>query len=158
MQRNIRRNLLFVVSAVLLIGTSLIAVHLSARADLSQRVTLKGQFAPLVQQAHLLQAADANQQLNLSIGLQIRNQADLDSLLQAMYDPQSAQYHQYLTPGQFNQLFAPTSDQVRQVVDFLQSQRLIVISIAPNNLLIDATGTVAQVQKAFNTQVNIYRS
>ncbi|TMC80780.1 MAG: peptidase S53 [Chloroflexi bacterium] len=158
MQRNIRRNLLFVVSAVLLIGTSLIAVHLSARADLNQRVTLKGQFAPLVQQAHLLQAADANQQLNLSIGLKIRNQADLDSLLQAMYDPQSAQYHQYLTPDQFNQLFAPTSDQVQQVVSFLQSQGLAVTGIAPNNLLIDATGIVAQVQKAFDTQINTYQS
>src|SRR5437762_11956672 len=154
MQRNIRRNLLFVVSAVLLIGTSLIAVHVSARADLNQRVSLKGQFAPLVQQAHLLQATDANQQLNLSIGLKIRNRADLDSLLQAMYDPQSAQYHQYLTPDQFNQLFAPTSDQVQQVVSFLQSQGLAVTGIAPNNLLIDATGIVAQVQKAFDTQIN----
>ncbi len=158
MQRNIRRNLLFVVSAVLLIGTSLIAVHLSARADLNQRVTLKGQFAPLVQQAHLIQATDANQQLNLSIGLKIRNQADLDSLLQAMYDPQSAQYHQYLTPDQFSQLFAPTSDQVQQVVGFLQSQELTVTSVAPNNLLIDASGTVAQVQKAFDTQINTYQS
>src|SRR2546421_363949 len=158
MQRNIRRNLLFVVSAVLLIGTSLIAVHLSARADLNQHVTLKGQFAPLVQQAHLLQATDANQQLNLSIGLKIRNQADLDSLLQAMYDPQSAQYHQYLTPDQFNQLFAPTSDQVQQVVSFLQSQGLAVTGIAPNNLLIGATGIVAQVQKAFDTQINTYQS
>ena len=102
MQRNIRRNLLFAVTAILLLGTSLIAVRFSARADLNARVTLDGQFAPLVQQAHLLQAADGNQQLNLSIGLQVRNQADLDSLLQAMYDPQSAQYHQYLTPDQFN--------------------------------------------------------
>ncbi len=158
MQRNIRRNLLFVVSAVLLIGTSLIAVHLSARADLNQRVALKGQFAPLVQQAHLLQATDANEQLNLSIGLKIRNQADLDSLLQAMYDPQSAQFHQYLTPDQFNQLFAPTFDQAQQVVSFLQSQGLAVTGIAPNNLLIDATGTVAQVQKAFDTQINTYQS
>ena len=158
MQRNIRRNLLFVVSAVLLIGTSLIAVHLSARADLNQRVALKGQFAPLVQQAHLLQATDANQQLNLSIGLKIRNQADLDSLLQAMYDPQSAEYHQYLAPAQFNQLFAPTSDQAQQVVSFLQSQGLVVTGVAPNNLLIDATGIVAQVQKAFDTQINTYQS
>lgn len=158
MQPNIRRNLLFAVSALLLIGTSFIAVHLSARADLNQRVTLKGQFAPLVQQAHLLQPADANQQLKLSIGLKIRNQADLDGLLQAMYDPQSAQYHQYLTPDQFNQLFAPASDQVQQVVGFLQSQGLTITSVAPNNLLIDATGTVAQVQKAFDTQINTYQS
>src|SRR5436309_11496906 len=86
MQRNIRRNLLFVVTAIVLIGTSFIAVRLSVRADLNSRVTLAGQFAPLTHQAHLLQAADANQQLSLSIGLQIRNQAGLDNLLQAMYN------------------------------------------------------------------------
>src|SRR5437588_1500862 len=158
MQRNIRRSLLFAVTAILVIGTSLIAVHLSVRADLNSRVTLNGQFAPLVQQAHLLQTADANQQLNLSIGLQVRNQADLDSLLQAMYDPQSTQFHQYLTPGEFNQLFAPTSDQVQQVVAFLQSQGLTITSVAPNNLLIDASGSVAQVQKAFAIRINIYQS
>ncbi len=158
MQRNIRRSLLFAVTAILLLGTSLIAVRLSARADLNARVTLDGQFAPLVQQAHLLQAADGNQQLNLSIGLQLRSQADLDSLLQAMYDPQSTQFHQYLTPGEFNQLFAPTSDQVQQVVAFLQSQGLTITSVAPNNLLIDASGSVAQVQKAFAIRINIYQS
>ncbi len=75
-----------------------------------------------------------------------------------MYDPQSAQFHQYLTPDQFNQLFAPTSDQAQQVVSFLQSQGLAVTGVAPNKLLIDATGTVAQVQKAFDTQINTYQS
>ena len=116
MQRNIVRNLLFAMVAFLLIGTSLIAVRMAVHADLNQRVTLYGQAVPLVQQAHLLQAADVNQQLNLSIGLQPRNQADLDNLLSALYDPQAPQYHQFLTPDQFNQLFAPTSDQVQQVV------------------------------------------
>jgi len=129
------------------------AVH----ADLNQRVTLNGQAVPLVQQARLLQAADANQQLNLSIGLQLRNQSDLDNMLSAIYDPQSPQYHQYVTPEQFNQLFAPTSDQIQQVTAFLQSQDFTITSVAPNNLLIDATGTVAQAQQTFHTHINTYQ-
>src|SRR5205814_627450 len=96
-------------------------------------------------------------QVNLSVGLQMRNVADFDNLLQQLYDPQSAQYRQYLTPGQFKQLFAPTADQVQQVITFLQSQGLTVTSVAPNNLLIDATGSVAQAQRAFNTQINSYQ-
>jgi subtilase family serine protease len=157
MQRNIVRNVVFGMVALLLICASLIAVHMAVRANLDQRVTLYGQAVPLVKQARLLQAATTNQQLNLSIGLQLRNQADLDSLLNAIYDPQSLQYHQFLTPEQFNQSFAPTSDQVQQVVAFLQSQGLTITSIAPNNLLIDATGTVAQAQQTFNTQINTYQ-
>src|SRR5438270_5454655 len=157
MQRNIVLNLLFVMVALLLVGTSLIAVSIAVHADPHQRVTLYGQAVPLVQQARLLQAADANQQLNLSIGLRLRNQADLDSLLSAIYDPQSPQYHQYLTPDQFNQLFAPTPDQVKQVEAFLQSQGLTVTGVASNNLLIDAAGTVAQAQQTFKTKINTYQ-
>ncbi|GAC1657889.1 MAG: hypothetical protein NVS4B7_04080 [Ktedonobacteraceae bacterium] len=157
MQRNLVRNLLFTGTALLLIGTSLLAVRMSVHADLNARVALNGQIVPLVQQAQLLHAADVNQQVNLSIGLQMRNAADFDTLLQAIYNPQSAQYHHYLTPDEFKQSFAPTSDQVQLVVSFLESQSLSVTSVAPNNLLIDATASVAQAQQAFHTQINAYR-
>lgn len=158
MRRNLVRNLLFVVTAVLLLAASLFAMRTAAvRADQNQRVALSGQAVPLIQQAQLLQATNPNQQLNLSIGLQLRSSSALDSLLGALYDPQSPQYRQYLTSDQFNQLFAPTPDQVQQVVSFLQSQGLTVNSVAPNNLLIDASGSVAQVQQAFNVHISNYQ-
>src|SRR5579884_528069 len=156
MKRTLVRNLLSGVVAAALLGASLLTLHF-AHADSNQRVLLQNQTVPLVQQAQLLQAADANQQLNLSIGLQLRNADQLDALLAAMYDPQSPQYRQYLTPDQFNQLFAPTASDVQQVVSFLQGQGLTVTNVAPNNMLIDASGTVAQVQQAFGTQINNYR-
>src|SRR5579863_90945 len=158
MRRNIIRTVLFSATAIVLLAASFLALRIfSARADGSQPVTLSGQVAPLVQQAQVIQADDTSQQLNLSIGLQLQNQDQLDSLLSAMYDPQSATYHQFLTPDQFDQLFAPTPDQVQQVVTYLQSQGLTVTNVAPNNLLIDVSGTVAQVQQAFNTQINTYQ-
>lgn len=158
MRRNFIQTILFSATAIVLLAASFLTLRIfSARADGSQPITLAGQVAPLVQQAQMVQAVDANQQLNLSMGLQLQNQDQLDSLLSAMYDPQSATYHQFLTPDQFNQLFAPTSDQVQQVVTYLQSQGLTVIGVASNNLLIDVSGTVAQVQQAFNTQINTYQ-
>lgn len=159
MQRNIARNLLFGLTAFALIGASLLVMHIGSgvHADSSQPVALSEQVAPLVQQAHLLQAAGSNQSLNLSVGLQLRNPDVLDSFLNALSDPLSSQYHQYLTPDQFNQLFAPTPDEAQQVATYLQNQGFNVTSIASNNLLIDATGTVAQAQQAFSTQINIYR-
>ncbi|TMD52389.1 MAG: hypothetical protein E6I93_09715 [Chloroflexi bacterium] len=129
MQRNLVRNILFIVTSLLLISASLLAMRIVVRADQNQHNVLSGQVAPLIQQAQLLQAASPSQQLNLSIGLQLRNQANFDSLLSAIYDPQSLQYHQYLTPDQFTQLFAPTSDQVQQVVSFLQSQGLTITNL-----------------------------
>src|SRR6266536_1874584 len=158
MQRNFVRNVFFVVTSLMLIAVSLLAMRIVVRADQNQRTLLSGHTVPLIQQAHLVQAANLNQQLNLSIGMQLRNSSDLDSLLRAIYDPNSSQYHQYLSPDQFNQLFAPTTDQVQQVVLYLQSQGMTVTSVAPNNVLIDATATVAQVQQAFSVQINTYQA
>ncbi|HVB26145.1 MAG TPA: S53 family peptidase [Ktedonobacteraceae bacterium] len=159
MQRNIARNLLFGLTAFALIGASLLLMHtgLGVHANPNSPVALSKQTVPLVQQSHMLRAADANQPLNLSIGLQLHNQDELDSLLNALYDPRSSQYHQYVTPEQFSQLFAPTPDEVRQVTTYLHSHGLTVTHIASNHLLIDASGTVAQAQQAFSTQINIYR-
>ncbi len=158
MRRNFVRNVSFVVASLLLIAVSLLAMRVVVRADQNSRTLLSGHAVPLIQQAHLVQNTNPTQQLNLSIGMQLRNSSDLDSLLSAIYDPNSSQYHQYLTPDQFNQLFAPTSDQVQQVVSYLQSQGMTVTSVAPNNLLIDATATVAQVQQAFSVQINTYQA
>ncbi len=108
-----RRNIVFVVIALLLIGASLVSVRMLVYADANQRLALNSDVMPLLQRAHLLQAADPQQQLHLSIGLQLRNSAELDRLLNAIDDPRSAQYHRYLTPAMFNLLFAPTPGQVR---------------------------------------------
>src|SRR5579872_6946584 len=118
MQRNLVRNLLFIATSVVLISASLLAMRLAARADQNSPSSLNGNIVPRIAQAQFLQASDPNQQLNLSIGLQLRNASDLNSLLSALYNPQSSQYHQYLTPDEFEQLFAPTSDEVQQVVAY----------------------------------------
>ncbi len=159
MQRNIARNLLFGLTAFALIGASLLVMHvgMGAHAEPNSPVALSEQVAPLVQQSHLLRAADVSQPLNLSVSLQLRNQDELDSLLNALYDPMSSQYHQYLTPEQFSQFFAPTPTEVQQVTAYLQSRGLTITSVASNNVLIDATGTVAQAQQAFSTQINMYQ-
>src|SRR5260370_8928289 len=152
-----RRNIVFVVITLLIIGDSLVSLRMLVQADANQRLALNSHVMPLLQRAHLLQAADPQQQLHLSIGLQLRNSAELDRLLNAICDTRSAQYHHYLTPAMFNLLVAPTPGQVRQVVSFLQSQEFTVTTIASNNQLIDATGSVAQAQQAFNTRINNYR-
>ncbi len=79
MQRNFVRNVFFVVTSLMLIAVSLLAMRIVVRADQNQRTLLSGHTVPLIQQAHLVQAANLNQQLNLSIGMQLRNSSDLDN-------------------------------------------------------------------------------
>ncbi|HLX55644.1 MAG TPA: S53 family peptidase, partial [Ktedonobacteraceae bacterium] len=157
MQRNVVRNVLFIATSLALITVSLVAMGLGARAEQNQPKVLSGQVAPLIQQAQLLQTTSSGQQLNLSLGLQPPNTAALNALLGSIYDPQSPQFHQYLTPDQFEALFAPTPDEAQQVVSYLQSQGMTVTNVASNNMLIDASGTVAQVEQAFSTTINNYQ-
>ncbi|GAC1435150.1 MAG: hypothetical protein NVS4B1_19140 [Ktedonobacteraceae bacterium] len=157
MQRNLVRSLLVFATTLTLVTTSVAVVHVArVHADTSNS-RLNTQTVPLLQQAQLLQPAKTSQQVQLAIGLQLRSGTDLDSFLSALYDPQSPTYHHYLTPDQFTQMFAPTPDQVQQVTTYLQNQGLTITNIASNNLIIDATGSVGQVQQSFHIQMNTYR-
>jgi len=73
MQRNFVRNVSFVVASLMLIAVSLLAMRVVVRADQNSRTLLSGHEVPLIQQAHLVQNTNPTQQLNLSIGMQLRN-------------------------------------------------------------------------------------
>lgn len=157
MRRKCIQIFVFCVPLLLCLVVLFANVHGAVLAYTNPLVTVSNQSAAFVQQAQFLRPMDSGQSLSLSIGLQIRNPAALDQQVQAIYDPTSPQYHHYLTPAQFAQDYAPSADQVQQVVSYLQSQNLTVTSIAPNRLLLDVTSTVMQAQQAFHIQINRYR-
>ncbi|HVA32911.1 MAG TPA: S53 family peptidase, partial [Candidatus Baltobacteraceae bacterium] len=56
----------------------------------------------------------------------------------------------------FMSTYAPTTAQVSSVTNYLQSQGFTGVSVAPNHILIGATGTAAQVEKAFDTSIDSF--
>ncbi len=158
MQRKVVQSLVVICILLLLVGGSLTVLRGAVRADRDPLVALDGDVVPQIHRAHFKHLTDSNQQLNLSIGLTPNNLPQLDNLLQGLYDPQSPNFHQFLTPDQFNNLFAPTPDQVQQVEDYLQGQGLTVTDVSSNNLLINASSSVSQAQQAFNMQIGDYQN
>jgi kumamolisin len=156
MHRTLIRRLGIVSVGILIIGVSILSVALIARARQNSPYILTGQNAPLVSRAHMLGPADAQQQLSLSVGLQLRNLPQLEDLLAQLYNPRSPMYHHFLTAQQFVEQFAPTPDQVQQVKSYLQQGGLNITSVASNGLLIDATATVAQASALFQVTINNY--
>ncbi len=156
MQRTLVRKLGITCVVLIFVGISVLSIALIARAKNDSPFVLKNQIAPLVSRAQLVGPASSQQQLNLSVGLQLRNQQELDNLLSAIYDPHSSMYHHFLTPQAFAAEFGPTNDQVQQVKDYLQQQGLTVIHVSSNGLLIDTTATVAQAEAAFSVTINDY--
>ena len=95
--------------------------------------------------------------LNLAIGLPLRNTAELDRLLQQLYDPASPNYHRYLTPEQFTQRFGPTEQDYQALMDFAKANGLTVTVTHPNRVVLDVEGAVADIQKAFHLTLRVYR-
>ncbi|MFZ0827299.1 MAG: protease pro-enzyme activation domain-containing protein, partial [Verrucomicrobiia bacterium] len=95
-------------------------------------------------------------QLNLAIGLPLRNQEVLTNLLQQIYDPASPEYHHYLTPEQFAERFGPTEQDYRTVIAFAKANGLRVTGTHPNRMLVDVSGSAATIEKAMHVTLRVY--
>src|SRR5436305_12771620 len=157
MQRSIVHKFVLATVVLVVIGVGVLSISVIARARPDARIPISGQTVPLIRKAKLIGSASGQQQLNLSIGLQGRNQQELADLLSNIYNPHSSLYHHFLTPQQFAAAFGTTAAQQQQVVDYLRSQGLTVTHVASNGLLIDANATVAQVEATFGVTINNYQ-
>ena len=87
----------------------------------------------------------------------LRNSAELDHLLQQLYDPASPNYRRYLTPEEFTQRFGPTKQDYQALMDFAKANGLAVTVTHPNRVVLDVEGAVADIQKAFHLTLRVYR-
>lgn len=101
-------------------------------------------------------APASTEQVSVRVGLQLRGGTAAQSLANSVSNPNSASYGKYVSPAQFQAQFAPTAATVKQVGSYLAGQGLRVTGAASGNLWINATGTVAQLNKAFGTTLRTY--
>ena len=99
----------------------------------------------------------ATSNLCLAIGLPLRNETELDELLQQQQDPQSTNYHRYLTPQQFTERFGPTEEDYQAVIRFAQSNGFTVVETHGNRLVLDVQGRVSNIERAFRITLRRYR-
>ncbi|MGD0087980.1 MAG: protease pro-enzyme activation domain-containing protein [Verrucomicrobiota bacterium] len=96
------------------------------------------------------------QRLHLAIGLPLRNQDALTALLQQLYDPASPNYHHYLTPEQFTEMFGPSEQDYQAVLAFAKTNGFTVTGTYSNRMLVDVSGAVADIQRAFHVSMRLY--
>jgi kumamolisin len=111
----------------------------------------------LTTQATRTGAVAADKHISIAVSLTPRNEASLTSFVSQVSDPHSALYGHYLTKAQFQSRFGRTDAEVKQVTDYLRAQGLKVGKVHSGNLLVDASGTAAQLQKAFGTKLSTYK-
>ena len=95
--------------------------------------------------------------LRLNIALPLRNEPELDELLQQIYDPQSASYHQFLSVEEFTERFGPSQEDYDAVINFAEENGLSVTGTAPNRMIVNVSGTVANIERAFHVNMGLYQ-
>ncbi|MEV6510479.1 S53 family peptidase [Streptomyces sp. NPDC051642] len=102
-------------------------------------------------------AVSAAKHISVAISLTPRNNKGLDTFIADVSNPRSSSYGHYLTKAQFAARFGRTDAEVKQVKDFLRAQGLTVGKVHSGNLLVDASGTAAQLEKAFGTKLSTWK-
>ncbi|TCO56684.1 S53 family peptidase [Actinocrispum wychmicini] len=99
----------------------------------------------------------AGDRLSFRVYLAPRDQQGAEATAQAVSDPDSPSYRQYLTPAQVLARYAPTSGAVKQVSDWLAGGGFSVGEVPANNAYVEATGTIDQTQRAFGVHLGKYK-
>jgi pseudomonalisin/xanthomonalisin len=88
--------------------------------------------------------------VDITVSLKLRNRAMLDNLTSQIHAGKTGER---LNRNRIASDFAPTTDQVNQVTDYLTQAGFTNIRVADNRLLVFATGNNAAIQAAFNTKL-----
>ncbi|MGC2161633.1 MAG: protease pro-enzyme activation domain-containing protein [Silvibacterium sp.] len=157
--------LLVIFAVVLFCGPALALAQSPVRNRITQEVipgstiALPGTVSPLARPAFDIGHANPSTRLT---GMTIyfkpsaEQQAALDNLVKQQQTPGSPLYHQWITPAQYASQFGLSASDLAQVQAWLEQQGFSVDRVANSRNAISFSGTVAQVESAFQTQIHHY--
>ncbi len=143
--------------AAVLAASALFFLVPTARAEQRALLTTHVPEAVSSGAAAMVARVPAAQHLSLAISLPLRNEAELDELLQQIYDPQSPNYRHYLSMEEFTSRFGPADSDYTALQNFAQSSGLRVVDVAANRMVLDVEGAAADIESAFHVQLNLYQ-
>ena len=141
----------------LLLTLGLWAGICQVQAAEAARKTLHGHVPAVVIKLSPLGMLPDTNRLKLAIGLPLRNPAGLTNLLARLYHPGNPDYHQYLTPAQFTERFGPSALDYAAVSRFAETNGLTITGTHGNRLLLDVSGSVADIQRTFHITLLKYQ-
>jgi subtilase family serine protease len=130
-----------------------------APIDNAARVTLAGNTRPEATAANDRGQVDDSQPLEdmqLLLSRSPARQAALDAYVASLSDKSSPNYRKWIAPTLIGENYGVALSDLDQVVDWLKSSGFIVNVVYPNRVLIDFSGTAAQVREAFGTEIHSY--
>jgi subtilase family serine protease len=148
-----------VITKLLLIVTLAIAGSVCTIPTAKAQQILPGHVPEAIARLHLqpIGRMAATNELWLAIGLPLRDLAGLEQFVAQVSDPASPNFRHYLTREELTARFGPTEQDYEAVKNFARSNGLAIVVTHGNRLLLDVTGPVAAVEKAFHITLRTYR-
>ncbi|HEY3913399.1 MAG TPA: S53 family peptidase, partial [Verrucomicrobiae bacterium] len=137
--------------------TVLLCLLLAKPIQAAELQTVRGHVPAAVRNLLPVGELAASNQINLAIGLPLRNREALTNLLQRLYDPASADFHQFLTPHQFATQFGPSDEDYQSVIAYAKAHGLTVEGTHSNRTLVDVAGKVEDIEKTFHVKMRKYK-
>lgn len=106
----------------------------------------------LFSQAESVADVDPNKIMEATVWLNLRNKEQLDETVSNLYKEGSPTYHHWLGASDLTR-FAPGASEVQTVRRELSSQGLTVTSVGSHNMFLKVSGSAANMQTAFHTQI-----
>ena len=136
------------------VGVLLLSIQAVVAAE-PQR--LKGHVPAQVRGAVAVGRLAPATNLNLAIGLPLRDPAGLAEFLRQLQDPASSNFRKYVTPEQFAERFGPTEQDYEAVVAFAQANGLKVTAHHTNRLVVSVRGSAGDIERALHVTLREYQ-
>jgi subtilase family serine protease len=126
---------------------------------MAQQKILPGHVPEAIARLHLqpIGRLAATNELWLALGLPLRDRAGLENFVAQVSDPASPSFRHYLTREELTARFGPTEQDYEAVKNFARTNGLAIAVTHNNRLVLDVTGPVTAVEKAFHITLRTYQ-
>jgi subtilase family serine protease len=135
------------------------AVRITEQIDNSERVTIPNTHPPMARSSNdvgPLSSATKLSGITLVLSRSSRQEAALQSLIEAQQNPSSSLYHRWLSPDQFAARFGAADADIAKVTTWLEQQGFSVDHVSRSKNRIAFSGTAGQVTTAFGVALHYY--
>jgi subtilase family serine protease len=155
--RSSRTRRLRLASGAVAVGSAFaLATVIPSASAATGRHILVGTTPGWISKAQPLATLPSSSAVSFGILLKMRNEAAAVAQLQALSDPDSASYGDWLTNTAFDAEYAPAASDVSAVESWLGKEGFSVTTTLRSGMLIEVAGSAAQIESTFGTSLEDY--
>lgn len=138
-------------------ATVMVALVIAGAAQAQSVLTTHVRAEAVSNEAKLVGQLPANQVLTINVVLPLSDPTGLNNFLSELYNPNSANFRQFLTVQQFTERFGPSQADYDTVVNFVRQAGLQITGGTRDSMSVLAQGPVSNIEAAFHTTLQTYQ-